>query len=144
MYLSDRCWFLLCTCGRERGGWREGEGIYTVQVQLEFQPPFSHPPLTHAHVWYIKLPMYLFFYMGLYLVVFRGGGGQIQNSVHFGGGVGGSKWPLLWPPQNHYISPHHINNRYINSYCMLICSGSLHVIVSTCGSCTLYILLYIL
>jgi hypothetical protein len=39
MYLSDRCLFLMCTCGRDRGGggWREGEGINTVQVQLEFQ-----------------------------------------------------------------------------------------------------------
>ncbi len=41
MNLSDFCWFMLCTCGRERGGWRvggwrEGDGLYTVQVQLEF------------------------------------------------------------------------------------------------------------
>ncbi len=60
MYLSDRCWFLLLTCGRERGGWR-GVGnlycTYTVgistvlfpppsRVQMKFQLyPYSPPPL---------------------------------------------------------------------------------------------------
>ncbi len=131
MYLSDRCWFLLCTCGPppHECSWnfnvtREGEG----QVQLKFQqylysidsPPLSHPPhpcpcLVH------KITNAPVFCMGFYLVVLRG---QIHNSGHFRGGGGGPKnldffgpkWPLLWiyTSQNHSV-PDHINNRYINS-----------------------------
>ncbi len=52
---------------------------------LSSPPPPPVPPLTHAHVWYIKLPMYLFFIWGLYLVVW---GGQIHNSGHYRGGGG--------------------------------------------------------
>ncbi len=48
--------------------------------------------LLYVHGWYIKLPMYLLFIC-----------------------------PSLWivPPQNHFV-PHHINNRYINSYIILL------------------------
>jgi hypothetical protein len=68
-----------------------------------------------AHVWYIKLPMYLLFIWGLYLVVLRGDYPELGAFWAWGGGA--LKCPLLWivPRQNHFVLPH-INNRYINSY----------------------------
>jgi hypothetical protein len=50
MYLSDRCLFLLCTCGRDRGGRRggleKGEAgergresiLYGVQLKFQLYP----------------------------------------------------------------------------------------------------------
>ncbi len=63
-----------------RVGWRGGGGAYNI----DSLPPLQ-PSLTHAHVWYIKLPMYLFFYMRLVFSGFEGGK-SITRTILEGGG----------------------------------------------------------
>ncbi len=88
--------------------------------------------ILYVHGWYIKQPMHLLF---IWCGTKWFWGGTIHNSGHFRGegpktlvpfkgpkkswflGPSPLKCPSLWivPPQNHFV-PHHINNRYINSY----------------------------
>ncbi len=90
-------------------------------------PPINSNTQTAAgHVWYIKLPVYLLFYMELGLndfdesksIIRAIGRGRPWKSRLF--------WALKWPRakrvpkhQNHFVPPH-INNRYINSYILLL------------------------
>jgi hypothetical protein len=90
--------------GGGRGGLEERGGgnlyfastveIPTVLVQYRFPYPLSRLPLTHAHVWYIKLPMYLFFYMELVLNGFEGSK-SIARAILGGGGL---KISTFWGP----------------------------------------------
>ncbi len=114
-----------------------------VKIPSPLSSPPRPPSLTHANVWYIKLPMCLF-YIGLVRSGFvggksitraiLGGGGRAKNIDFFG--PNGTRyarshfraqkvsisWPTpsnatrygLLPHPNSYFPPH-INNRYIYS-----------------------------